>query len=118
MDSPISSPISSPIPQPAEFQAHIFNSFLQGKTSDVALRVRASWHAVYKFHRVVLIQAVRIFIHPNTPFAYIPSQEFFRHLFTGGFVESEGKDSSPGSCITSGPIEVVFDDTNITRPGT
>ncbi|KAI0252687.1 hypothetical protein BJV78DRAFT_1200368 [Lactifluus subvellereus] len=95
----MNSPISSPVPRPAEFQAHIYNSFLQGKTSDVALRICASWHAIYKFHRVVLIQA-----------------EFFRHLFTGGFVESEGSDSTPGSHITSRPIEVVFDDTNITRP--
>ncbi|KAI0307502.1 hypothetical protein B0F90DRAFT_1620846 [Multifurca ochricompacta] len=94
------SPISSPVPPPAEFQAHIYNSFLQGKTSDVTLRIRASWDAVYKFHRVVLIQA-----------------EFFRHLFTGGFVESEGKDSSLRSSVPS-PIEVVFDDTNITRAGT
>jgi hypothetical protein len=37
-----------------------------------------------------------------------PFEEFFRDLFTGGFVESESKDSS-------GAIQVVFDDTNITR---
>lgn len=54
----MNSPISSP--RPAEFQAHIYNSFLQGNTSDVALRIRASWNAIYNFHRVVLIQAVRI----------------------------------------------------------
>jgi hypothetical protein len=53
----MNSPISSP--RPAEFQAHIYNSFLQGNTADVALRIRASWNAIYNFHRVVLIQAVR-----------------------------------------------------------
>ena len=55
---PMNSPIVSPVPRPAEFQAHIYNSFLQGRTSDVALRIRGSWDATYKFHRVVLIQAV------------------------------------------------------------
>ncbi|KAH9043817.1 hypothetical protein EDB85DRAFT_2138504 [Lactarius pseudohatsudake] len=95
MNSPISSPV---IPQPAEFQAHIYNSFLQGNTSDVTLRIRASWNAIYNFHRVVLIQA-----------------DFFRYLFTGGFVESEVKGSSLRPSASQGPIEVVFDDTNITR---
>lgn len=56
--SPMNSPVVSPVPRPAEFQAHIYNSFLQGRTSDVALRIRGSWDATYKFHRVVLIQAV------------------------------------------------------------
>ncbi|KAF8272353.1 hypothetical protein EI94DRAFT_1796249 [Lactarius quietus] len=92
----MNSPISSP--QPAEFQAHIYNSFLQGDTSDVALRIRASWNAIYNFHRVVLIQA-----------------DFFRYLFTGGFVESEVKGSSLRPGVSKRPIEVVFDDTNITR---
>lgn len=54
-------PISSPVPPPSEFQANIFNSFLQGETSDVTIRIRASWQAIYKCHRVVLIQAVRTF---------------------------------------------------------
>ncbi|KAI0271612.1 hypothetical protein BC834DRAFT_860437 [Gloeopeniophorella convolvens] len=97
----MTSPIHSPIPPPAQFQAHVYNSFLQGKTSDVALTIRGTWHAVYKFHRVVLIQA-----------------EFFRHLFTGGFAESEPKDSLSRSRVPPDPIEVVFDDTNITRAGT
>ncbi|KAH9005925.1 hypothetical protein EDB86DRAFT_3061648 [Lactarius hatsudake] len=98
MNSPISSPV---IPQPAEFQAHIYNSFLQGNTSDVSLRIRASWNAIYNFHRVVLIQA-----------------DFFRYLFTGGFAESEVKGPSLRPSASQGPIEVVFDDTNITRAGT
>ncbi|KAI9512284.1 hypothetical protein F5148DRAFT_1163765 [Russula earlei] len=94
----MNSSTSSPAPRPAEFQAHIYNAFLQGRTSDVALRIRASWDAIYKCHRVVLIQA-----------------EFFRHLFTGGFVESEGTVTSPGSHVSSDLVEVVFDDINITR---
>ena len=57
--SPMNSPVVSPVPRPAEFQAHMYNSFLQGRTSDVALRIRGSWDAIYKSHRVVLIQAVR-----------------------------------------------------------
>lgn len=56
MNSP--SPVSSPVPRPSEFQAHVYSSFLQGRTCDVALRIRASWDAIYNFHRVVLIQAV------------------------------------------------------------
>src|SRR5260221_8928395 len=56
--SPMNSPVVSPVPRPAVFQAHIYNSFLQGRTSDVALRIHGSWDATYKFHRVVLIQAV------------------------------------------------------------
>lgn len=56
--SSMNSPASSPVPRPSEFQAHIYNSFLQGRTSDVAVRIRASWDAIYNFHRVVLIQAV------------------------------------------------------------
>jgi len=69
------SPFSSPIPRPSEFQAHIYNAFLQGRTSDVALRIRASWDAVYNFHRVVLIQAVGTgFFCSNPPFTYAPSR--------------------------------------------
>lgn len=52
---------SSPIPsRPSAFdlQAHLFSSLLQGYTADVSLVVRGSWEAVYRLHRVVLIQAV------------------------------------------------------------
>jgi hypothetical protein len=116
--SPMNSPVVSPVPRPAEFQAHIYDSFLQGRTSDVTLRIRGSWHAIYKFHRVVLIQAVCTLrpLSPQFSLHLHPSEEFFRDLFTGGFVESEDK-SSPGSRVTSGPIEVEFD-TNITRAST
>lgn len=44
---------------PADLQSHLYQSFLSGKTADVALRIRGSWHAIYRLHRVVLIQAVR-----------------------------------------------------------
>src|SRR5712671_6914255 len=72
----MNSPISSPSPRPAEFQAHIYNSFLQGRTSDVAIRICASWDAIYKFHRVVLIQAVGdlVFSPSIVPFTYIASR--------------------------------------------
>lgn len=113
----MNSPTSSPVPRPAEFQAHIYNSFLQGRTSDVDIRIRASWDAIYKFHRVVLIQAVRSLVFVRSNVSLYSFEEFFRHLFTGGFSESEDKDSSSGSRV-SRPIEVVFDDINITRPGT
>jgi hypothetical protein len=114
----MNSPVSSP--RPSEFQAHIYNSLLQGRTSDVAIRIRASWDAIYNFHRVVLIQAVgAVFFCSNLPSLTVcPLKEFFRDLFTGGFVESESNDFSQGSSISSGPLEVVFDDTNITRAGT
>jgi len=116
---PMNSLVSSPVPRPSEFQAHIYNSLLQGRTSDVALRIRASWDAVYNFHRVVLIQAVRTLCSFAQCSLHLHSfEEFFRDLFTGGFVESESNDFSQGSRISSGPIEVVFDDANITRAGT
>jgi hypothetical protein len=43
---------------PRNLQDHLYASFLEGSTADVALHVSGSWHAVYKLHRVVLIQAV------------------------------------------------------------
>lgn len=45
---------------PADLQNHLYQSFLSRKTADVALRIRGSWHAIYRLHRVVLIQAVRM----------------------------------------------------------
>ncbi|KAH9945582.1 hypothetical protein B0H21DRAFT_744355 [Amylocystis lapponica] len=81
---------------PADLQSHLYTSFLQRKTADVALRIRGSWNAVYKLHRVILIQA-----------------GFFQSLFTSGFIESNAKLSSHHR----GPdvIDIVFDDPNITR---
>ncbi|KAJ7275563.1 hypothetical protein B0H12DRAFT_1207985 [Mycena haematopus] len=71
-----------------DIQRHLYASFLHARTPDVTLHVRANWHATYKLHRVILIQA-----------------GFFNSLFTAGFAE----ESKPGE------IDIVFDDTNITR---
>lgn len=45
-------------PSALDIQNHLYTSFLEGSTADVALRVRGSWHAIYNLHRVVLIQSV------------------------------------------------------------
>jgi hypothetical protein len=49
----------------ADIQQHLYMSFLEGKTADVALRVHGcgSWYAIYKLHKVVLIQAVSDQVH-------------------------------------------------------
>jgi hypothetical protein len=52
-----------------DLQLHIYNSLLESRTADVALHVRGTWEAVYKLHRVVLIQSVR----PATDRALHPS---------------------------------------------
>ncbi|THU87773.1 hypothetical protein K435DRAFT_969779, partial [Dendrothele bispora CBS 962.96] len=57
-------------------------------TADVALKVTGTWSAIYRLHRVVLIQA-----------------GFFRSLFTAGFSETSRH------C----EINVDLDDVNITR---
>ncbi|KIJ68821.1 hypothetical protein HYDPIDRAFT_165507 [Hydnomerulius pinastri MD-312] len=79
-----------------DLQQHIYNSLLESRTADIALRVRGTWEAVYKLHRVVLIQS-----------------GFFSSLFTAGFLESTPKLGSH----TLGPeeVDIVFDDRNITR---
>ncbi|KAF8665100.1 hypothetical protein AX16_000568 [Volvariella volvacea WC 439] len=79
-----------------DIQNHLYMAFLESKTADVALRVKGSWSAIYKLHRVVLIQS-----------------EFFRSLFTAGFAESSTRFSSH----QHGPdeIDIIFDDHNITR---
>lgn len=41
-----------------DIQNHLYTSFLEGSTADVALRVHGSWHVIYNLHRVVLIQSV------------------------------------------------------------
>ena len=51
-------------PGPTEIQAHLFSSFIEGRTADVALRIKGTWSAIYKLHKVVLIQAVRAY-HPR-----------------------------------------------------
>lgn len=50
--------LASPAPSANGLQSHLYLAFLQGRTADVALRIRGSWHAVYNLHRVVLIQSV------------------------------------------------------------
>ena len=61
LSSPISSaytPDTMAAHSPRNLQDHLYASFLEGSTADVALHISGSWHAVYKLHRVVLIQAV------------------------------------------------------------
>lgn len=97
-----------------DIQSHLYTSFLEGSTSDLALRVRGSWHAIYNLHRVVLIQSVC-----NLQQRYLSSlslsKGFFRSLFTAGFIESSPRIINQHS----DPQEIVihFDDPNITRPG-
>ncbi|EAU92960.1 hypothetical protein CC1G_03747 [Coprinopsis cinerea okayama7 len=79
-----------------DIQSHLYSSFLQGRTPDVALRVSGRWHAVYQLHRVVLIQS-----------------DFFRSLFTSGFRESVEDVRSRRRGADE--ISIIFDDANITR---
>lgn len=51
-------PMNSPGPTATDIQSHLYNSFIQGSTHDVAIRVSGNWSALYKLHRVVLIQSV------------------------------------------------------------
>ena len=56
--SPAYTPDAMVAHSPRNLQDHLYASFLEGNTADVALYISGSWHAVYKLHRVVLIQAV------------------------------------------------------------
>ncbi|KAF8807640.1 hypothetical protein BYT27DRAFT_6580338 [Phlegmacium glaucopus] len=85
--------LSSPGPSAVEIQSHLYTSLLQASAYDVAIRVTGTWKAIYKLHRVVLIQS-----------------GFFRSLFTGGFSESSTRHRNPHD-----EIAIVFDDYNITR---
>jgi hypothetical protein len=49
---------------PIDLQSHLYASLLEARTADVALRVRGTWQAVYRLHRVVLIQAVSLIVAP------------------------------------------------------
>jgi hypothetical protein len=75
----------------ADIQRHLYSALLHGRTPDVSLCVRASWHATYRLHRIILIQA-----------------GFFNSLFTAGFAESSPQPEE---------IDIIFDDPNITRAG-
>lgn len=79
-----------------DLQQHIYNSLLESRTADISLHVKGTWEAVYKLHRVVLIQS-----------------GFFNSLFTAGFLESSPNLSS--SLSGTQDIDIVFDDRNITR---
>jgi len=57
--------LPAPGPSPVDIQNHLYLSFLEASTTDVALRVSGSWHAIYKLHKVVLIQSVRLFRLPG-----------------------------------------------------
>jgi len=56
--SPACTPDAMAAHPPRNLQDHLYASFLEGDTPDVALHISGSWHAVYRLHRVVLIQAV------------------------------------------------------------
>jgi hypothetical protein len=106
-------PMNSPGPSATDIQSHLYNSFIHACTYDVAIRVSGrTWRAVYKLHRVVLIQSVRTAFtyYPSSP--DIPFQGFFRSLFTAGFSESQAARRA-----ATDDIYVTFDDCNITRPG-
>lgn len=99
----------------ADIQTHIFSALLQGTTPDVALRVRGSWGAVYKLHRLILTQSVSV-----CPFAHSAAcadrvQGFFHSLFTSGFLESSYRRRN--LVYGCDVIDVVFPDRNITRAG-
>ena len=53
-------------PSSTDIQAHLYNSFLEGKAADVVLNVDGTWRAIYRLHRVVLIQAVRFSRHTRS----------------------------------------------------
>ncbi|KAG8832766.1 hypothetical protein FRC17_000681, partial [Serendipita sp. 399] len=81
-------------PPQVQLQDHLYKAFLTGQTADVVLRVSGNWNAVYKLHRIVLTQA-----------------DFFRSLFTSGFVES-----NPNTILARNEVRIRFDhDPNITR---
>ncbi|KAG2345332.1 hypothetical protein BDR05DRAFT_998466 [Suillus weaverae] len=79
-----------------DLQQHIYNSLLESRTADVSLHVYGTWEAIYKLHRVILIQS-----------------GFFSSLFTAGFLESSPNLRS--HIQGHEEIDVIFDDHNITR---
>lgn len=66
-EKPISPLLVTCMPStPHGIQSHIYDSFLKKQTVDVVLRVQGTWSALYKLHRVVLIQSVIHFNHDHT----------------------------------------------------
>jgi hypothetical protein len=109
--------MNSPGPSPVDIQHHLYSSFLEASTADVALHVRGSWEAIYRLHRVVLIQSVSV----KLPVYRLAIQQvlivqgFFRSLFTAGFAESSPRPT--GHLRGTDEIDILFDDRNITRAG-
>lgn len=108
--------MSSPIQSAVDIQSHLYAAFLEGSTADVAIRVSGSWSAIYRLHRVVLIQSVCA----NSFFDSVANtvwltQGFFRELFTSGWAEAHTRYG-----YRRGPeqMDIMFDDPNITRSGT
>ena len=109
-------PASPTRPSPSDLQSHLYASFLQRKTADVALRISGSWTAVYRLHRVILIQAVRRHRHFGEILQLMLClQGFFQSLFTSGFSESRARYNHRP--VSPDYIDIVFDDPNITRAG-
>ena len=102
-------------PSPADIQSHVFSALLQGTTPDVALRVRGSWSAVYKLHRLILTQSVSPCPPVHSAVHADRFQGFFHSLFTSGFLESSHKRRS--SVYGYDVVDIVFPDQNITRAG-
>jgi hypothetical protein len=51
--------MNPPGPSATDIQSHLYNSFIHASTYDVLIRVSGrTWRAIYKLHRVVLIQSV------------------------------------------------------------
>jgi len=63
-------------PLPLDIQSHLYASFLHSSTYDVALRVSGTWNAIYKLHRVVLIQSVCVLLSVHN-LLLIPPRDFF-----------------------------------------
>ncbi|QRW05007.1 hypothetical protein RhiLY_04006 [Ceratobasidium sp. AG-Ba] len=91
--------VSSPPHSPRYIQNHLYQMFLEGQTADVSVVIRGSWQALYRLHRVILIQS-----------------DYFRTLFTNGFLESSRSYRSPAGGTSGDVMELHFDDPNITRP--
>lgn len=105
---------------PVDIQHHLYLSFLDGQTADIALKVNGTWRAVYKLHRVVLIQSVCVISCAGIVGALLTGlvafrQGYFKSLFTAGFAESSPRLN--GHHRGPDELEIVLDDRNITRAG-
>ncbi len=65
-DPPLFCSMNPPGPSATDIQSHLYNSFIHASTYDVAIRISGrTWRAIYKLHRVVLIQSVRSCSYPQ-----------------------------------------------------